>query len=50
MHLDADDLAAFVQGKGRGDNDSDGDIPAMPVKTNQLPDVYVDDPASPVKR
>src|SRR6476620_8923095 len=36
MQLDADDVAALVHGKGRGDNDSDGDLPAMPVKNNQL--------------
>src|SRR6266513_1936783 len=34
---------------GTRDNDSDGEIPAQPVKNNQLPDVYPDD-ASPAKR
>src|SRR5213080_3575242 len=34
---------------GPGDGDSDGDIPAQPVKNNQLPDVYPDD-ARPPKR
>jgi hypothetical protein len=38
-----DDVAALVHGKPRGDHDSDGDLPAQPVKTNQLPDVYPDD-------
>ena len=43
MHLDADDVAALAHGKPRGDRDSDGDLPAQPVKANQLPDVYSDD-------
>jgi pSer/pThr/pTyr-binding forkhead associated (FHA) protein len=43
MQLDADDVAEMVHGKPRGDRDSDGELPAVPVKTNQLPDVYPDD-------
>ena len=49
MHLDADDVAALVHGKHRADRDSDGELPAQPVKANQLPDVYPDDSPSPAK-
>jgi pSer/pThr/pTyr-binding forkhead associated (FHA) protein len=49
MQLDADDVAALVHGKPRGDHDSDGDIPAVPVRTNQLPDVYPDESRHPAK-
>ena len=49
MQLDAADVAALMQPKpGPADDDSDGDLPALPVKNNQLPDVYPDE--SRVKR
>src|SRR5262249_33239621 len=43
VHLDAEDLAQVMGGKARADADSSGELPAQPVKNNQLPDVYPDD-------
>ncbi len=46
MHMDAADVAALLARKPRQD-DSDGDVPAIPVKANHLPDAYPDDPKPP---
>jgi FHA domain-containing protein len=44
MHMDADDVAALLHKKAtREPDDSSGELPAIPVKNNQLPDVYPDD-------
>jgi hypothetical protein len=44
MHMDAEDVAALLHKKpSREPDDSSGEMPAVPVKNNQLPDVYPDD-------
>ena len=47
MHLDADDVAALLGKKAAHAHDSSGDVPPVPVKANQLPDVYPDDAKPP---
>ncbi len=46
VHLDANDLAELKGGKDGADGDSSGELPAHPVRNNQLPDVYPDDKRS----
>lgn len=41
MHMDAADVAAILSQKAK--DESSGELPAAPVKANQLPDVYADD-------
>jgi pSer/pThr/pTyr-binding forkhead associated (FHA) protein len=44
MQMDAADVAALLKKKAaREPDDSSGEVPAIPVKNNQLPDVYSDD-------
>jgi predicted component of type VI protein secretion system len=44
MQMDAGDVEALLHKKpAREPDDSSGEIPAIPVKNNQLPDVYPDD-------
>jgi len=43
MQMNANDVAALLAGKAAAANDSSGEVPALPVKANQLPDVYTDD-------
>ena len=44
MQMDAADVAALINKKAAPDpDDSSGELPAAPVKNNQLPDVYPDD-------
>jgi pSer/pThr/pTyr-binding forkhead associated (FHA) protein len=47
VQMDANDVAALVHKKPGRQHDSSGEVPAMPVKTNQLPDAYPDDPQLP---
>jgi pSer/pThr/pTyr-binding forkhead associated (FHA) protein len=42
QQLDARDVARLL-GKRGGDDDSSGELPAVPVQTNALPDVYPND-------
>jgi pSer/pThr/pTyr-binding forkhead associated (FHA) protein len=44
VHMAADDVAALHGKKPDGKNDSSGEVAVEPVKANQLPDVYADDP------
>jgi pSer/pThr/pTyr-binding forkhead associated (FHA) protein len=43
MHMDAADVAAILSQKAKAGDESSGELPAVPVRTNQLPDVYTDD-------
>jgi pSer/pThr/pTyr-binding forkhead associated (FHA) protein len=47
VQMDANDVAALVSKKAGRQHDSSGEVPAVPVKTNQLPDAYPDDPQPP---
>jgi pSer/pThr/pTyr-binding forkhead associated (FHA) protein len=47
VHMDAGDVAAMLGKKPPQAHDSSGEIAPIPVKANQLPDAYPDDPPSP---
>ncbi|HEY1381356.1 MAG TPA: FHA domain-containing protein [Gemmataceae bacterium] len=47
MHMDAADLDAMLGKKSARPPDSDAELPPEPVRNNQLPDVYADDPKPP---
>ena len=42
QHLDAKEVAALAAKAGKGQPESDADIPMPPVQVNPLPDVYPD--------
>lgn len=44
MHMDAADVAAILKNKVEDEKEaSSEDLPALPIKNNQLPDFYPDD-------
>jgi len=47
VQMDAHDVADLAKKKEARQNDSSGEVPAVPVKANQLPDAYPDDPKPP---
>jgi pSer/pThr/pTyr-binding forkhead associated (FHA) protein len=47
VQMDANDVVALAGKKPARQNDSSGEVPVIPVKTNQLPDAYPDDPLPP---
>jgi len=44
MQMEAGDVAAMLAKKPARSNDSSGEVAAIPVKANQLPDAYPNDP------
>jgi predicted component of type VI protein secretion system len=47
MHMDAGDVAAMLAKKAANDQESSAEVVPVPVKANQLPDAYPDDPQPP---
>jgi pSer/pThr/pTyr-binding forkhead associated (FHA) protein len=45
QQIDAAEVARLLKAAGAGDADSGGDIPAVPLQMNALPDVYPEEPS-----
>jgi pSer/pThr/pTyr-binding forkhead associated (FHA) protein len=43
QQLDGNELANLIKAKDRPDVDSSGELPALPIQPNALPDVYPED-------